>query len=54
MVALRRDELVLPIFMGRSEPRITGLGAGAEEIAAMDFVPDLVPVSGDLRHSSVT
>ena len=35
MVALARDEIVLPIFAGRSGPRIVGLKATAEEIEGM-------------------
>jgi hypothetical protein len=53
MVALRRDEFVLPIFMGRSEPRIIGL-AGAEEIAAMrDRLPEGARVLADGEASLV-
>ncbi len=35
MVAVRRDDLILPVFVGRSEPRIIGLKASADEIGAL-------------------
>lgn len=35
LVVLRRDDLVLPVFAGRSSPRIIGLDVAAEEIEAM-------------------
>lgn len=35
LVVLRRDDLVLPVFAGRSLPRIIGLDVDADEIDAM-------------------
>ncbi len=49
MVALRRDEIVLPVFAGRPAPRIIGLDASAEEIEGMRRrLPDAADV---LTHS---
>jgi catechol 2,3-dioxygenase-like lactoylglutathione lyase family enzyme len=35
MVALKRDDLVLPVFLGPTAPRVVGLDVAGEEIAEM-------------------